>query len=93
MAIRAYRVKRIDTESSPTFNVWHEDNIVQYLGLYEKFDSGGGGLVGTDIENIENMLNDKERGFDIDPQTELALKRDILIEQANNNNYIEWLCC
>lgn len=92
MSVRAYRLIEIKTEQTPTFNLWRNSDIVDHLYLYDRLDNDGGGLVTCAVSDIEDMLNDKDRGFEIDQEVEEALRKDIETEKANGNNYVEWLC-
>ncbi len=92
MSVRAHRVIKIETTPESSFNLWHEASIADHLGLYASMSEDGGGLVGADVEKVEEMLDDDGRGFEIDPDTVEALRRDIAEVRAEGSEYIEWLC-
>lgn len=58
MSVRAYRVISIDTEGSPTFNLWHDDEVVELLGVSDKgaLNDDGCGLIEFSVSEIDDAL-------------------------------------
>ena len=54
MSVRAYRVNKIDYEQEDSFNLWHDDELVEFLDreydFYEWMSNDGCGLVELPIE-------------------------------------------
>ena len=94
MSVRAYRLIEIKTETEPAFNLWSDEGqrIIEAFALYEQLDGEGGGIIGVDIEELEALVDNPERGFNIEAETIKAIKRDIEATRANGDNYIEWYC-
>lgn len=89
MSVRAYRVNKIDHEQHSTFNLWHDDGLVEFLdrnyGLYERM-SDGTGLVELPIEALEEAIKELK----LDEELVEALKRDI--EACRDNGYVTYYC-
>lgn len=89
MSVRAYRVNKIDHECGDTFNLWHDDKLVEFLdrecGFYESL-SDGTGLVEVPIEALEQALERVE----MDEELKGAIRRDI--EACRDQSYITYYC-
>ena len=42
MSVRAYRVNKVELEEASTFNIWHDDKLVNYLDIMCDMNENGG---------------------------------------------------
>lgn len=89
MSVRAYRVNKIDHQEANTFNLWHDDKLIDFLdseyGFYEGLTGNGTGLVELPIEALEEAI----KKLELDDDLVNALKRDI---EACESGYITYYC-
>ena len=89
MSVRAYRVNKIEHEESDTFNLWHDDKLVDFLdreyGFFERL-SDGTGLVEVPIEALKEALEKVE----MDDELKEAIKQDI--EARRDDGYVTYYC-
>ena len=89
MSVRAYRVNKIEHEESDTFNLWHDDKLVDFLdreyGFFERL-SDGTGLVEVPIEALQEALEKVE----MDDELKEAIKRDI--EACQDDGHVTYYC-
>ena len=89
MSVRAYRVNKIEHEESDTFNLWHDDKLVDFLdreyGFFEHL-SDGTGLVEVPIEALKEALEKVE----MDDELKEAIKQDI--EARRDDGYVTYYC-
>ncbi len=90
MSVRAYRVKEIVTEKSESFNLWHDDDLMEWLRVNAPIDdqlnSDGAGLIEVSTKDMERALS------------ELALKdyrREAIqsdIDASKDTGWIQYYC-
>lgn len=90
MSVRAYRVNKIDTEDSASFNLWHDDEIVERLGIYQDLGEEGCGIGEVEVERLKNLLDDKT--VKLEPETRQALQTDYEWAVKNNHEWIQYDC-
>ena len=90
MSVRAYRVKKIDHERDNTFNLWHDDKLMEFLdseyGFYEGLTSNGTGLVELPIEALQEALGKVE----MDKELKEAIQNDI--EACRDDGFVTYYC-
>ena len=90
MSVRAYRLTKIDHEQESTFNLWHDDKLMDFLdkeyGFYEGLTSGGTGFVELPIEALQEALEKVE----MDEELKEAIQKDI--EACRDNSYVIYYC-
>ena len=83
MSVRAYRVTKIQHERDSTFNLWHDDKLMDFLnteyGFYE-------GLVELSIEALQEALEKVE----MDKELKEAIQKDI--EACRDDGYVTYYC-
>lgn len=102
MSVRAYKIKKIETENSPTFNLWHDDLITDAIpSISEGLNSDGCGIIYITLDeakiaadSIQDMLNDeglsKEQSDNFEEQLKNALE---LVEACmNEDESAEFYC-
>lgn len=90
MSVRAYRVTKMEREESDTFNLWHDNKLMEFLnseyGFYERLANDGSGLVELSIETLQEALKKVE----MDDELREAIRRDI--EACQNEGYVTYYC-
>ena len=90
MSVRAYRVIKVEHEPVDTFNLWHDDKLMDFLdreyGFYEGLTSDGKGLVELQIEALQEALEKVE----MDNELKEAIRKDI--EACRDDGYITYYC-
>ena len=90
MSVRAYRVIEIKHEDVPSFNLYSNSELVEFLdrhsGLYSQLNDGGGGVVTIDIEALEAALE----ALELEDDVVEALKQDI--EAGKDIGCVEYDC-
>ena len=91
MSVRAYRVNKIEHEKSDTFNLWHDDKLVDFLDSECNFFAGltneGTGLVEVPVEALQKALEEK---LELDDELRKALTEDI--EACRDDSYVTYYC-
>ena len=90
MSVRAYRVNKIEHEESDTFNLWHDDKLIDFLdsecGFFAGLTNQGTGLVEVPVEALEEALEKVE----MDDELKEAIKQDI--EARRDDGYVTYYC-
>lgn len=90
MSVRAYRVKDIVTERRPTFNLWHDTELVNKLYATGCMDTlkDGCGLFEISVEELKGILSEVQ----MDKEVRDAIQKDIERAEANGEEYITYHC-
>ena len=90
MSVRAYRVNKIEHEEVNTFNLWHDDKLMDFLDnecdFYSGLTQGGSGLVELPIEALQEALEKVE----MDEELREAIRKDI--EACQVDGYVTYYC-
>ncbi len=90
MSVRAYRVKKIDYVTPNSFNLWHDDKLVDFLDSECDFFAGltneGTGLVEVPVEALQKAVEKLE----LDDELRKALMKDI--EACRDDGYVTYYC-
>lgn len=90
MSVRAYRVTKIEHEQANTFNLWHDDKLMEFLdsgyGFYERLSNDGTGIVELPIEALQEALEKVE----MDKELREAIRKDI--EACQADGYVTYYC-
>lgn len=87
MSVRAYKIKKIDHNNEPTFNLWHNEEIWDLLDLANSSglnDDGCGIITIMKSEAEEAVANVKN------PQSFAVLQK--IIEDCGDKDYVEYYC-
>jgi hypothetical protein len=93
MSIRAYRVIKIEHAQPNSFNLCHDDKLVNFLERNYGFLEGmneGGGLTEVPVEGLREALANPE--LELDEDAIEALKRDIEAADREGEEYIQYYC-
>ena len=89
MSVRAYRVIEIRQEKADTFNLWHDEKLVEFLdtqyGFFETLHEGTG-LVELPVGALERALVE----VSMEEELKEALKKDI--EACREEGYVQYYC-
>lgn len=93
MSVRAYRVIKIETAKPNSFNLWHDDKLVNFLdhnyGFFEGMNENSG-LTEVPVEGLREALANPE--LELDEDVIEALKRDIEAADQEGNEYVQYYC-
>ena len=91
MSAKAYRVIKIEHAKEDTFNLWHDDKLVEFFdneyGLYDKL-SEGMGLAELPVKALERALVE----VPMDEELKESLRKDIGVCKAENEDYVQYYC-
>jgi hypothetical protein len=94
MSVRAYKITRLEYDRRESFNLWHDDEIVEWLernGNLSTLDDDSCGIIEISKEDFLRMKADLGRSEN--ENTQEALKRiegDFLI--GYNSDYVMYYC-
>ena len=93
MSVRAYRVIKIECAQPNSFNLWHDDKLVNFFdreyGFFEGMNADGG-LSQVPVEGLREALANPE--LELDEYIVEALKRDIEAADQEGDEYIQYYC-
>ena len=89
MSVRAYKVREICTEKSPTFNLWHDGDITDIFAnqIDSQLNIDNCGMLELSEEDIEQALEDNKTG--LTPAGKKVLNR-MLVEAVDG--YVQYHC-
>jgi len=92
MSINAYRVVKIQEKVPSTFNLWHDDKLMQFLDeeyhFYEDLNSENKGLATLPVEALEKAL----LSLSLDRDLIASLQDDIDAARASGELYVQYYC-
>lgn len=98
MSVRAYRVNKIEMEDTPTFNVWHHPEIVDFLNVASQFSEDGCGYIEVSVERLQELVDAIASG-EIKPNEGetyndvlAAIRKDIAWAKEENDDYVMYSC-
>jgi len=87
MSTRAYRITKIESEDTPSFNLTWHDNLMEY------FHNGYvDGILDVEVEELEEALRDEEVLKEIGEHAEI-LRADIAWAKSKDETIISYLTC
>ena len=90
MSIRAYRINKIEKEEISSFNLWHDEvlmNLLDNAGCL--IELGESGLIDIPLDVLKEALT----VVDIDNETKEYLKKDVEFAEQNNDDWVSYYCC
>jgi len=91
MSVRAYRINEIKREKNPTFNMWNDIGLRDFLeasGCLDRYDDGG--QIEVPINILKEAITIKE--LELDKETIKAIKKDIKWAEKKGADYILYDC-
>jgi hypothetical protein len=94
MSVRAYAIKKIERNDAPSFNLWHDEVITDWLqentSFYSELGDEATGIAEVSIEDLNRMI--AEVGGKIEPDSLGALAVDIADAKKRGDEYIQYEC-
>ncbi len=93
MSIRAFKIVEIKYKKDETFNLWHDENLMDFLdrkGIYETLTEGSG-ITEIAVKDLEEAV-EKNKVTNLSPKTEKAIKKDIAWAKKRGEDYIQYYC-
>jgi len=95
MSVRAYRIIEIKMEDTPSFNLWRDEDLRQFLeeeaDLYCHLDADGG-MVDVPVKVLKIALK-KAVELNLDEITINQLEKDIAAAKSAKDESVSYLCC
>jgi len=88
MSIRAYRLNKIEYEVMPTFNLTHNEKLVDFLDLFGQL-SCDTGFVDISVDKVRDAL-ENYNDLELDPYIISNFEKDLLWAQTNKEDYITY---
>ena len=95
MSVRAHRILKVDYAPETSFNVWHDEKLVEFLdrendlGFYNQMNDNGGGVVSLTVEVLQKVV-DQAKELELDDDTVRVLREDIA--SADPDETIDYDC-
>ena len=94
MSVRAYRIITKRTAVNSSFNLWHDDALMNFLkdhcdNYNEQFNEGGGGQVEVSVDGLRAAVKAAKR-LKIEEYQLRALKADI--KAGAKDGYVIYEC-
>jgi len=95
MSVRAYRVNKISTAKSSTFNLWYDKELMNFIehqsDFMDSLNMDGNGITEIRVEVLERALA-KAKELNLESDTVKAIKRDIAWAKRHDEEYISYSC-
>lgn len=95
MSVRAYRVNEIKREESPTFNLWHDTKLMDFLesetGFYNGLNQDACGMTEIEVSLLVKAVK-KAKSLELDKDQVKSLQADIKWAKENSLDYIQYYC-
>jgi hypothetical protein len=93
MSVRAYKVITKQYEDNSTFNLWHDDELVDWLAgntdFYGQLNDDGVGEASLDVKDIKTIIA-MAKDLNLDNETVDQFSRDI--EGLGDNDFVTYDC-
>ena len=95
MSVRAYRVIKIKRAEAPSWNLWHDDKLLEFFEKQEDctngITEGGGGSYEVSVYALKRALDDVEK-LELDKWHVKAIKADIAFAKKHGDTHILYDC-
>lgn len=92
MSVRAYRINKIEQETNPSFNLWHDTELMDLFegadGFYNGLNQDGNGTVEIPVSLLETALAD----LNLNEHTKKALLADVAWAKNKGQEFIMYSC-
>lgn len=99
MSVRAYRIVKKEVAKDSSFNLWHDDKLIDFLkgqgsaideGYQEYLSEDGGGTVEVSVHALQKAID----GFPFErgDYRKKAIRADIAFAKKKGNNYVLYEC-
>ena len=90
MSTRAYRIIKINQENTPSFNLWHDQKLMEFLFKEENIEPIESGILDISVETLEKVIKNAEK-LEIDDETLKVLKTDVETAHDEKEDYIQYM--
>lgn len=101
MSVRAYRIIKKEIADNSSFNLWHDDELIDFLkeqfnpltgdGYSERLSEDGGGTVEVSVYALKKALK-HFKGFEKGNYRIEAIKADIADAKKKGESYVLYEC-
>ena len=91
MSVRAYKIIEIKTENDPSFNCWHDEQLVNIANTDQYSDGGIITIQQDDAEELLETLSENKTPSEEDLITIENVKQ-VIKDCKSNNGIAEYLC-
>jgi len=90
MSTRAYKIIKIHQENTSTFNLWHDEKLMEFLLKEEMIEPILSGILSISVETLEKVIK-KAKKLEIDDETLKMLRKHVETAHNEKEFYIEYL--
>lgn len=92
MSVRAYRINKIEVEHSPSFNLWHDEKLMDLIGneLTESLNQDSCGITEVRVDTLKSIVSLVDSK--LEPDVIESLKEDIEWADKNNTDWVRYEC-
>lgn len=91
MSVRAYRIIKIERAEEPSFNLWHDEELLDMLDdMNDQRNMDGNGFLEVPVHSLENAIANFP--FEENDYRKEAIQADIAFAKENNNDYVLYEC-
>ena len=90
MSVRAYRINKLEWEKAPTFNMTHDEKLIDFFIKADpspNTDADGCGIVEISVTTLQAAVDQN-----IDPERNEKLKEDIAWAKQKGDEYVQYTC-
>jgi hypothetical protein len=94
MSIRAHRIIKIEYAPGPTFNCWHDTELLDFLLENDEVHDGrnldGAGIIEFNVDELQAAVDDKN--LKLNDEVRRQLQADIVASKVADDEYIQYDC-
>ena len=90
MSARAYRINYIDEQNNPSFNLWHDEKLMDFFNREDGIDSIEQGILEIPVITLEKAIK-QAKELEIDEDDIQVLKEDIQKAKDEHEDYIKYM--
>ena len=89
MSVRAYEITTFEFAEAPTFNLWHDEELMELLEPYlpEDFNSSAGGYLEFSLEQLEEARKEAKA-----KETQDTLDEMVQAAKKSKDGWVQFWC-
>lgn len=95
MSVRAYRINLIKRDPNPTFNLWHDEKLMDFLenqsNFYPQLGDEGAGQSSVGVDVLKQAIK-KAKSLELDKETIKQIKADIAFAESQGDTEVMYDC-
>ena len=92
MSIRAFRITKLAYQASPSWNLWNDEALCDFLeDTWFNFTTENGGIIHVPVKTLEQAVEDGER-LKLRAETVAALEADIAAARRAQDDCVTYYC-